>query len=194
MLGKRRLRHRGDDEETAFAAYSASSSSREAAQIGPRNEAICRVNSQPLHGSSVDCIKFSRQVGEIPGPATEAESAIRMIIWSGERWDQSRVSPTPGWRSGVPCKRSIRDSTDCSARTGEPWGSSGRVGIEAGAPKAKAAAGRRTSESISRLRVTGTWAVRLQTAGRSCFGSHRVKRASASLQGRAIAASLRCVS
>jgi hypothetical protein len=70
------------------------------------------VYSQALHGSSVDCIKFSRRVGEIPGPATEAESAIRMIIWPGERWEQSRVSPTPEWRSGVPCKRSIRDSTD----------------------------------------------------------------------------------
>lgn len=42
-----------------------------------------------------------------------------------------------GWRSGVQCKRSIRDSTDRSARTGEPKGPSNLLGMEAGVPKAK---------------------------------------------------------
>jgi hypothetical protein len=51
--------------------------------------------------------------------------------------DQSRVSPTPQRRRGVPCRRLIRDSTRPAALALMNRTAASRLGMEAGAPKAK---------------------------------------------------------
>jgi len=55
---------------------------------------------------------------------------------SGNRWDQSRVSPTSQRRRGVPCRRPVRDSARLAAL--EPMNRmvASRSGIDAGALKA----------------------------------------------------------
>ena len=79
--------------------------------------------------------KFCYLRGAAPLPILAFESSTDHLDSSWR--DQSRVSPLPQRRRGVPCRRSIRDSAGPAALALTNQTAANRLGIEAGAPEAR---------------------------------------------------------